>query len=326
MSDASQTAGMPAYVERSGEQELVPPCGLYGTQYYIFVIKGDRGKLQNLLDRTFNEPSGGAVHYEAFSSYVIVMFTHVDKLTSSQPSQGWAAYRDIAMWVPLFDRKGILPVFKMYPITMVVDNGSTMATGREMYGFPKEMGWFIEPQNPDFIGDLVLDVVGYAADSPVKQCLRSRLWTIRRENADAPAGFHPLATLRDLYDELEKAMSFIHSNLEDEFIIGLDILKGLGQVPALGLKQIRDVQYPAQAAFQAICEAPLGLTRLRGLRLLTDKYTFILEDLETHPVASDTGLTLGAQDIAFACWLYGDFDLGTGTTNWEYGANRDANP
>jgi acetoacetate decarboxylase len=314
MTDTTRVA---AYVARGGEQELVPPCGLYGTQFYIFILRANRTNLQNLIDRLFNRPSGGALKYEALSSYVAVMFTHVDRLTSSEASQGWAAYGDIAMWVPMLDRTGIVPSFKMYPVYMVVDNGSTMATGREVYGFPKEMGWFLEPQLPEFIGDLAVDVTGYLANSPTKQSSRTRLYTVQRETGDNPATFSQITSFRGIPDEIEKALTLLHGgSLVDEFIVGFDIFKDMLSVPALGLKQIRDITDPSKAAFQSVVEAPLGLTKFRDARLLTDKYTFVLNDLGSHPVAEDTGLKIGAQDVAIALWLFADFSLGTGKTNW----------
>jgi len=318
MSDTRQSAPRPAYIERGGEQELLPPCGLYGSQFYVFILQGNRVNLQSLLDRLFNQPSGGALKYEAFSSYVAVMFTHVDRLTSAEPAQGWAAYGDIAMWVPVIDRHGLLPSFKMYPVYMVVDNGSTMATGREIYGFPKEMGWFLEPQIPEFIGDLAVDVTGYGANSPTRQSIRSRLYSIQRDTGNTPAAFNPLASARAVLDEVEKAMTLLHSgSLEDEFIVGFDIFKDLFSIPALGLKQFRDIQTPSNAVFQSVVEAPLGITKFRDARLLTDKYTFTLNDLASHPVANDTGLKIGAQDVVLAFWLYADFELGIGRTNWQ---------
>jgi acetoacetate decarboxylase len=318
MSDTGQSPQVRAYIERGGEQELLPPCGLYGSQFYVFILQGNRVNLQNLLDRLFNRPSGGALKYEAFSDYVAVMFTHVDRLTSAEPSQGWAAYGDIAMWVPVIDRQGLLPSFKMYPVYMVVDNGSTMATGREIYGFPKEMGWFLEPQLPEFIGDLAVDVTGYQAESPTKQSIRSRLYTVQRDTGTTPAAFSPLASARQVLEEIEKAMTILHGeSLEEKFIVGFDIFKNMFSIPALGLKQIRDIQVPSNAVFQSVVEAPLGITKFRDARLLTDKYTFTLNDLASHPVANDTGLKVGAQDVVFSFWLFADFELGTGRTNWQ---------
>jgi hypothetical protein len=87
-------------------------------------------------------------------------------------------------------------------------------------------------------------------------------------------------------------------------------------VPALGLKQFRDIADPSRAVFQAIVEAPLGMKHFRSASILGDNFSFILNDLATHPVADETGLKLGPQDVSFAFWLYADFVLGTGKTNW----------
>jgi hypothetical protein len=308
---------MPLYLPRGGEQELVAPCGLDGSQFYVFLLQADQSKLQALIDRLFNAPSGGAVKYEAFWDHVALMFTHVDRLFSADPSQGWAAYGDIAMWVPVLDRNsgGLVPTFKMYPVYMVVDNGSTMATGREMYGFPKEMGWFLEPQTPDFLGDLAVDVLGYERGSPTQQTIRSRLWTIQRTGG-AQASQTPLAGIKDLIDEMEKAMEGLFDNLKAELIIAFNLLRDGFNVPALGLKQFRDIGDPSRAVFQSIVEAPLGMKKFRSASLLGDQFTFILNDLATHPVAEETGLKIGPQQVSFAFWLYADFVLGTGKTNW----------
>lgn len=316
MSDAVSPA-MPAYVPRGGEQELVAPCGLDGSQFYVFLLKADQARLQALIDRVLNAPSGGAVRYEAFWDHVALMFTHVDRLFSADPSQGWAAYGDIAMWVPLLDRGsgGLVPTFKMYPVYMIVDNGSTMATGREMYGFPKEMGWFLEPQTPDFLGDLAVDVLGYERTSTTQQSMRNRLWAIQRTGG-ATATHRPVGGVRELVDEMERVMKGVAANIKAELFIAFNLLRDGFNVPALGLKQFRDIGDPSRAVFQSIVEAPLGMKHFRAASILGDKFSFILNDLATHPVAEETGLTLGPQDVSFAFWLYADFVLGTGKTNW----------
>lgn len=321
MSDAASIAGMPPYLTRGGEQELVAPCALDGSQFYVFLLKAQQARLQALMDRLFNQPSGGAVRYEAFWDHVALMFTHVDRLSSADPTQGWAAYGDIAMWVPVLDHGagGLLPVFKMYPVYMIVDNGSTMATGREMYGFPKEMGWFVEPQTPEFLGDLAADVLGYERTSTTQQTIRTRLWTIQRA-AQGTANTTPLSDVASLVDELARAMKGLFSSAEAELVIALNLLRDHFAIPALGLKQFRDITDPSRAAFQAIVEAPLALKKFRAASLLGDRFSFILNDLATHPVALETGLAIGPQDVSFAFWLHADMVLGTGQTNWQAGS------
>ncbi len=318
VADAPTSPGKPAYLARGGEQELVAPCALDGSQFYVFLLKAQQAKLQSLIDRLFNQPSGGAVRYEAFWDHVALMFTHVDRLSSADPAQGWAAYGDIAMWVPVLDHGagGLLPVFKMYPVYMIVDNGSTMATGREVYGFPKEMGWFVEPQTPEFLGDCAVDVLGYARTSTTQQITRTRLWTIQR-TGDGSASTTPISDLESLVSELEKAMKELFSSAEAGLIIALNLIRDRFAIPALGLKQIRDIADPSRAAFQSIVEAPLALKKFRAASLLGERFSFDLADLATHPVAVETGLAIGPQNVSFAFWLYADMVLGTGTTNWQ---------
>lgn len=316
MAQTPSPAVLPAYVARSGEQELVPPCPLTSTQFYVFLLKGDQAKLQALLDRLFNVPTGGAVRYEAFWDHVALMFTHVDRLSSADASQGWAAYGDIALWVPFLDKTGgggLVPVVKMYPAYMIVNNGSTMATGREVYGFPKEMGWFVEPQNPEYIGDLAADVLGYDANSTVQEMIRNRIWTLQRGAASTPAT--PVGDFKSIINELEKLLRGVVT-LGDELLIALNFLRDGFSLPALGLKQFRDIADPSKAVFQSIVEAPLGMKKFRSASILGTDYSFILEDLITHPVAADTGLKIGPQPVTFGFWLYADFALGTGKTNW----------
>ncbi len=304
---------MPSYIGRGSSQSLVAPVALDSTQFYIFVLKGDKENLQNLLDRLFNIPSGNQLKYEAFLDYVVVMFTHVDRLASSQPDQGWAAYGDIAMWVPVCDKTNLIPRFKMYPVYMVVDNSSTMATGRETYGFPKEMGVFTQPQTPEFMGDFAVDVLGYTANSPTQQNISSRLWKIACEAAETDKS--PLREVEDLatvFKEMRQVLEGLDTDLGDEFLMELSQLPHLFSIAALGLQEIRDIQNPEQAAFQAIVEAPLSMKSFRAAKIFLHQFTFFLNNLATHPVATDTGLKIGPQDVVFAFWLYADFELGTG--------------
>jgi hypothetical protein len=307
MAAAPQPDSMPTYLTRGGEQELVSPCGLDGSQFYVFLLQADRARLQALIDRLFNTPSGGAVHYEAFWDHVALMFTHVDRLFSADATQGWAAYGDIAMWVPVLDRKsgGMLPALKMYPVYMIVD-----------YGFPKEMGWFVEPQTPTFLGDLSADVIGYRNGSPTRETTRTRLWSIQRTSGGEQAAATPLDGIEHLIDEMVRVLKGMFDNLEAEVIMALNLMRDRFNVPALGLKQFRDIADPTRAVFQSIVEAPLGLRKFRAASILGDDFSFILEDLATHPVAADTGLRLGPQQVSFAFWLYADFELGTGHANW----------
>lgn len=320
---------LPAYVERGGEQSLVPPGTLKSTQFYIFILKADKDKLQAMADKLFNHPSDGAVDYRPLSEYVVLMFTHVDDLYSAQAEQGWIAYRDIALWVPYIAVEKKLGVevaerIVMYPPYIFVDNGATMVTGREVFGLPKQMASFWMPQNPDFIGDMTTDVMGFSAVSTTKQNLPIRLWTVTKANPEQEAPEQAdFDNLHDVYAAVKAHVQAHMPHFSSHFVIP-NIPKILSElvtgVPALGLKQFRDATQVDKACFQAIIEAPLKNLKFRGARFLGD-YTFILNDLASHPVAADTGLQIGEQDVALSLYLHLDMEMGTGTTIWQSSAD-----
>lgn len=319
------TTTLPTYIERGGEQSLVPPGTLNSTQFYIFILKADKTKLQAMADRLFNTPSGGAVDYRPLSDYVVLMFTHVDQLQSAQQSQGWIAYHDIALWVPYMAIKKRLGVeiaerIVMYPPYIMVDNGSTMVTGREVFGLPKQMGSFTMPQDPNYAGDFIADVVGYNTTSKTLQDVSSRLWSVQRDSTALPAKHQPLESLEEAFDAVKNAIKSFDPHLPKEWIIPnipamlKELITG---VPALGLKQFRDATQVDKACYQAIVEAPLKTLGFRGGRLYADPFTFTLNDLTTHPVAADTGLLIGSQPVVLSLYLHLDMQMGTGTTIWE---------
>lgn len=324
-SSAPPASTLPTYIERGGEQSLVPPGTLNSTQFYIFVLKADKTKLQAMADRLFNTPSGGAVDYRAFSDYVALMFTHVDELYSAQPSQGWINYHDIALWVPYVAVKKHLGVevadrIVMYPPYLMVDSGATMVTGREVFGLPKEWGWFTMPQDPNYAGDFTADVLGYSAASATKQNIQTRLWSVERQSSTLPVPHQPLKSLEEVFNAIKGILSSASPNLRNDFIIPNipNILKELiTGIPALGLKQFRDAAQVTQACYQAIIEAPLKNVGFRGARLYADPFTFTLNDLASHPVAADTGLRVGPQPVVLSLYLHLDMQMSPGTIQWQ---------
>jgi len=316
---------LPPYIERGGEQSLVPPGTLNSTQFYIFILKANKTNLQEMADKLFNLPSGGAVNYRPLSDYVVLMFTHVDDLYSAQPSQGWIAYHDIALWVPMMaitKKFGVEIANRivMYPPYLMVDSSATMATGREVFGLPKEMGSFTMPQDPNYAGDFTADVMGYSANSATKQNIQSRLWSVQRQSSTLPVPHKPLESLEDVFETVKNAVLSFAPQLPSEWIIPNipNILRELiTGVPALGLKQFRDATQVDKACYQAIIEAPLKTIGFRGARLYTDPFTFFLNDLASHPVAQDTGLQLGEQEVALSLYLHLDMQMQPGTIQWQ---------
>src|SRR6185312_175233 len=127
---------MNRYRETGGEQ-CKPPPGLFEkTSFYYFVLKADHARLNAHVERllSFEDKPG----YHAPLPYVMLAFTHVDKLHAPNEDDGAIQYKDIAIWVPV-KQKGLHGI-GLFPAYMFVDNACTMATGRELFGFHKQHG------------------------------------------------------------------------------------------------------------------------------------------------------------------------------------------
>jgi len=315
----------PPYIELGDDQSLLQPGLLNSTLFFIFILKGNKTNIQNLLDRAFNTPSGDAVHYQAFSDYVALMFTHVDHLNSAAPEQGWIAYHDIALWVPamVVKKEGPITIAQrlvMTPPYIFVDSGRTMVTGRETFGLPKAMGMFNMPDTHRYMGTLTVDTVGFK--KPGMENIWQRLWEVQKvpstsiDSGETLAG-NALNSMSEVVDEL-KTLFFGNSKDNDIVIPGLQLIEELFTgIRCLGLKQFRDAGNGNQACYQAIIEAPLKPVGFHGGFLMFDKFEFILNDLASHPVSHDIGLSIGVQPVVGSLWVNLDMEMGNGQVIWE---------
>ncbi len=141
------------FVERGGMQCHLQPFYCDDITMFGFFIEGSMEKLQVLVDRSLNKPTGGATDYRVVSPLVMVTFAYVAKGGSTQEpdkSMGYIPETSCTLWITTvaFERgKAQRPA--MFVPYIVVDNAWSMAAGREIYGFPKEIGTFEMPKGID---------------------------------------------------------------------------------------------------------------------------------------------------------------------------------
>ncbi|MEM9037771.1 MAG: acetoacetate decarboxylase family protein [Actinomycetota bacterium] len=94
-----------------------------------------------MLQTYLNDPSEGFVEYRAITDYVMVVFSDVQEMGSADPPDrrlGMVSEREVAFWTLTMDvRNEQLGWFLPY---MWVDRGPPLANGREVYGWPKQLG------------------------------------------------------------------------------------------------------------------------------------------------------------------------------------------
>jgi len=313
-------ADFPKYIDHGAELSLKAPGTFVGVGIYVFVLEGDRAKLQRLCDERLNLDPSGERHYLAAGNSVILAFTDIPSLTSADPARGRIAYKDIALWVPvLAGRRGDPALgrkLRLYPPYIFVDDAATMVTGREVFGLPKQLGRFRMPLSPDAELRFSADVVGFRRGERDPLNRWHELLDVR-----APAGSPSwLARLVDWADDgiLQGLSALVDRGLEPG---GFD----LGQLDrvemtTVGLKQIRDAEQADRACYQSIVEAPLRLLNLDAgeARVLPRGLQFRLQPLQSHPVEEELGVA--DQEIDLAVYVKADIRMSPGREVWRAGA------
>ena len=151
---------LPEYVDRGGRQVWRPPYTARGTEAYGFVVPCQRQAIDALLRRDLNEPSRGAVDYRCAHDDVVVLFAKIDRLSSADQrdsQRGYVCEREVAVWCMAADvlAGGRLVWYLPY---VFVDSGQAAASGREVYGYPKQMAVF-EDDFPERLADHETTVV-----------------------------------------------------------------------------------------------------------------------------------------------------------------------
>jgi hypothetical protein len=158
---------LPDYVERGGRQVYRPPYTARNAQVYGFVLKADRSAINALLQEALVEPSGGAVDYRCAHDHVMVTFTHIERLASGDPidcEKGCMSEREVAVWCLAADVAVAANRLVWYIPYVFTDSGQTTVTGREVYGYPKQVGTFdeafpakLETGGDTFVSALTID-------------------------------------------------------------------------------------------------------------------------------------------------------------------------
>lgn len=312
----------PKYISRGGVQVYQQPFLGQRVRYYGFVLEADTAAIQkNYCDQYLNNPSGGSVQFRAAMPYVVLAFTHIDCLHSqAQPyhDYGFFQEQETTIWVLTEDMQrnrlywGIPYIF--------VSNPLAIAMGREVYGFPKEYGWFDIPTDPAEASSLSLDTLAIKTFDTNSEGIRSRLINVNRANPNAPDGDIP----RQVWTSMPEAAEAVWKLLEHQGNIRTDLRLIFnttsdlfhGRIPMVFLKQFRDVEDGAYACYQSIVESEVTVPKFYGGQFLPDDYEVDILPYDSHPIRHDLGLKSGPLKPVLSFSTYFDLEIGAGKEIW----------
>jgi hypothetical protein len=108
------------------------------------VIAADKSRIDALLHRDLVHPSGGAVDYRCVHRHVVITFGTIGREFSLDPVDGKRGYiseREVSVWCLAADMNGGGRLVWYLPY-IFTDSEQTVATGREIFGYPKQLGYF----------------------------------------------------------------------------------------------------------------------------------------------------------------------------------------
>jgi hypothetical protein len=290
-----------------GPQLMPPPPYVHrGVRMYSFARATDIDLIQQLCDRWFKSPSNGAVQYKVLLPSVFAMIL---KIHSVAPADSKYSYLgdtseiDAGLWTMVL-RSSPYSIYPMWlPIQMWVDSGEAAFIGREIYGFPKQLGSIAVPdsdvpERPFSVSAVVTPSKGAKADWRELICIRP-VGAIQ-----STSGAPQWGSLLDVY-----------GSLFPDFKKFSDVL-----VPELMrmvfLKQMMDSNSSGEAVYQAIVEANAGVLTFGGAGLTGQTYEMNILSFPSHPFCELLGLIPGWQNVGRGLWVDFDFVMQDGETIW----------
>ncbi len=322
----------PPYIERGGQQVFRQPLLLQDVFMRAFVLDADREALQALCDRYLNAVTPPKdVRFIPLVDKAMLVFAEIAQATSLDRRDGhfgWLPEIDVAFWVPvaMLERRDgdyeVADIAWFLPYVFV-DNAWAMATGREIYGFQKELARFqipdgTSPSETFAVKSLVLDPY-----HPDTQAREETLFEVRREGGSEPGEERIFDDLADAAAEWLGAVfgaSDVVSLLWREGVatrtLSVNLLSHLrhGQVPMVFLKQFRDCSDPQRACYRRLIRANADLDEasFAGAGPMWGDYTLSLNDYASHPIARELGLKVGPNHIDTAFWARYGFTMHAG--------------
>lgn len=318
----------PRYVERGGTQDILGPFELEDVAIDAFAFSADYGALFRLVRRqlgcvlhraALRRPiCRGLVGYEIAPLAPVVFLVAAQTRRIQIGERGFMPEIDVAFWVPVLLARRIGAALvpcrvSFYQPYLFVDSGQAMATGRETYGYHKMIGEFVLPSDPRVVETLAVDTIGFETWGPHVEGKSQRLFTLK-ETSGAPGAATEHA---DAHEAAEAFTSALFGGATPPRAI-LELLSsaaerfGLVRVSQVFLKQMRAIEDPRRAAYQAVCETRAPLRRFHRGGLLAGSYELELRDLVSHPIRSELGLAEGVLAPWAQLWAEIDFDLERG--------------
>jgi uncharacterized protein with NAD-binding domain and iron-sulfur cluster len=311
------------YIARPGDEEMPLPYAFTGLTIRSFPLPADTATLQVMCDRYLNIAPPEVLEYRPLGGLVFMQVATYQSLASRTDREGFFSENEISFNVLVARGRRINGRWEAQDLAfyfpyIYVDNPWAIATGREVFGYPKAWSTLQIPDDPRHPAPVRLDTMVLPVLAPATKLELRPLVEIERHQERRLAEW--LHEIRDLGIGLKDYL-LGHSGLLaqlDRSLVG-EVAQTLtrGRIPVVSLKQYRDVVSPDRACYQAIVNAVMRITKYHGGGLLEGDYRVRIHDYESTPIVRELGLQVngdGTLSPRAAYWLSFDCTYGEGET------------
>jgi hypothetical protein len=314
----------PRYVELPGNTVArIPYLARKATIHAMFFVSNSKSSLQRVCDRALNDRVGCPLRFHVNDPVVAFTALYADQMTSDDPidkSKGYVKEADIGLSILVQGGEADRPeTWEDYllPVYMFVDSGAALSAGREVFGYPKLLGRFErESEVLDNDARVTVHTQHFAKFGPDEEALVAPLFAIERVPEPPPsvAQYPETQFAQGPSGRLFARMIRPPRRALDLTAFGDD---GLTMV---FLKQFRDLTRPSDACYQAITSVDMIPVTTKPEEDFSDAYSLRLWESDSHPIASDLGLTCGQKALTefrpFQTEL--SFTVGFGSMLWQW--------
>jgi uncharacterized protein with NAD-binding domain and iron-sulfur cluster len=309
------------YIARPGDEEMPLPYAFGGLTIRSFPLEADVTMLQAMCDRYLNIAPQEVAEFRPLGGLVFMQVATYKSLASSSDREGFFSENEISFNVLLARGRRVNGRWQAQDLAfyfpyIYVDNSWAIATGREVFGYPKAWSTLQIPPDPKHPAPVRLETMVLPVLAPGTKLELRPLIEINE---------HREGWLSERLHQIEdiaigvKDYFLGHDGLLMQLDRGLlgEVLHTVteGRIPVVSLKQYRDAVSPDRACYQAIVSAVMRITKYHGGGLLPGRYEVKIHDYASTPIARELGLKLSPDGIAEprgAYWISFDCTYGEG--------------
>lgn len=293
---------LPGFVPGLSELELPPPYRFKKLTIRSFPIKADPIRLQQAVDR-LNIAPPEVLEVRAITDMVFMQLAQYPYLESEPDPEGYFTENELGFAIPVAVGKRVDGIFvpssvAYYFAMFFVDNDFAIATGREVFGYPKVASQLKFGKAGDPLL-LQVDTLALPRRGSNEKARRVNLVEVRetrhRTGLDALLG-----EVKGLLADVNELV-FGPAGLVDQggFKLLGSLLKTFGQneIGIISLKQFRDAADPSKACYQAVVQSAFKIEHWHRRGLLPGDYAARITPVASMPIVEAFGMQPGPDGL-----------------------------